>query len=208
MRHLTDLLVSRAALSEERKEQYYAILAHETERLQRLVESLLSFGRIEAGAYAWRLEPADACRLVRGVVEEFSREPRFHDRQILCETDEHLPPIQADRDALALAVANLLENAGKYSAPGTAIRVRALRAGDTVQISIEDEGAGIPAGEQEKLFDKFVRGSEARRLGIRGVGIGLALVKSVAEAHGGVVRLASQPGRGSTFTLVIPCHES
>ena len=208
MRHLTDLLVSRAAIGEERKEQYYGLLAHETERLHRLVESLLSFGRMQAGAYAWRLEPADACQLVLGVVEEFRREPQFMDREILCEAEDHLPQIQADREALSRAVANLLENAGKYSEPGTPILVLARRAGGSVQISVEDRGAGIPPEEQGKLFERFVRGAEARRAGIRGIGIGLALVKSVAEAHGGSVKLASEPGRGSTFTLVIPCHES
>jgi signal transduction histidine kinase len=106
------------------------------------------------------------------------------------------------------AVANLLDNAGKYSTPGTPIRLLARRAGHSVQISVEDQGAGIPPEEQGKLFEKFVRGAEARRSGIRGVGIGLALVKAIAEAHGGAVQIASEPGRGCKFTLEIPCHES
>jgi signal transduction histidine kinase len=73
---------------------------------------------------------------------------------------------------------------------------------------VEDRGAGIPASEREKIFSKFVRGEDAKRAGIRGVGIGLALVQRIIEAHGGSVRVESEPGRGSTFTLVIPCHES
>jgi signal transduction histidine kinase len=64
---------------------------------------------------------------------------------------------------------------------------------------------GIPAGERERIFQKFVRGADARQAGVRGVGIGLALVKRIVEAHGGTVRLESEPGHGSTFTLVLPC---
>jgi signal transduction histidine kinase len=208
MRHLTELLTSNSVPTEARKSQYYELLARETERLHRLVESLLSFGRMQAGSYAWRLEAADTGDLVRGVVEEFRREPQSRDREVVCEAEAGLPRIQADREALSRAVSNLLENAGKYSDPGTPIRVVARRSGGAVHISVEDHGAGIPPEEQAKVFERFVRGAEARRAGIRGIGVGLALVKSVAEAHGGSVLLRSEPGRGSTFTLVIPCHES
>ena len=207
MRHLTDLLVSRGVKSEERKTQYYELLAHETERLHRMVESLLSFGRIEADAYAWSLEPAEAGDLVCGVVEEFRRDPQAIGRQIVCEIEEGLPPIRADREALSRALWNLLENAGKYSPAGSPVRVFARRQGDAVLLSIEDEGPGIAPAEREKIFQKFMRGSGAKHAGIRGVGIGLALVQGIVEAHGGSVRLESEPGRGSTFTLVIPCPE-
>ena len=205
MRHLTDLLVSRSITSEERKTQYYELLANETERLHRMVESLLSFGRIEAGAYAWRLEPADTAGLVRGIVEEFRREPQARDRAVVCEVEAGLPQVRADREALTRAVWNLLENAAKYSPAGSPIRVFARRQGDSVLLAVEDEGAGIPPAEREKIFQKFVRGAEARQAGVRGVGIGLALVKRIVEAHGGSVRLESEPGRGSKFTLVLPC---
>ena len=208
MRHLTELLAANRVSSEERKAQYYQLLAHETERLHHMVESLLSFGRMQAGPSAWRLEPADTGELVRGVVEEFRRDPRSRGREVVCEAEDDLPPIRADREALSRAVSNLLENAAKYSEPGAPIRVLARRAGDWVHISVKDEGPGIPREEQKKLFERFVRGDEARRAGVRGIGVGLALVKSVAEAHGGSVRLASEPGRGSMFTLVIPSHES
>jgi signal transduction histidine kinase len=205
MRHLTDLLVSHSAISDERKRQYYELLAHETERLHRMVESLLSFGRIEVGAYAWRLEPSDAAELVRDIVEEFRREPQARDRLVTVEIEEGLPEIQADREALSRALWNLFENAAKYSAPGSPIRVFARRQEGSVLLAVEDEGAGIPPAEREKIFQRFVRGTEAKRAGVRGVGIGLALVKRIVEAHGGSVRLESELGRGSKFTLVLPC---
>ena len=208
MRHLTELLTANRVSSDERKAQYYGLLAQEAERLHRMVESLLSFGRMQAGRSAWRLEPADTGQLVRDVVGEFRREPQSGEREVVCEVEDNLPSLRADREALSRAVSNLLENAGKYSEPGAPIRVLVRRAGNSIHISVEDRGAGIPREEQKKLFDRFVRGDEARRAGVRGIGVGLALVKSVAEVHGGSVQLASEPGRGSTFTLVIPCHES
>jgi signal transduction histidine kinase len=206
MRHLTELLAAGSVPTDERKSQYYGLLLRETERLQRMVESLLNFGRMNAGAHAWRLAAADPGELVRGIVQDFRDHTPGHD--LVCEVEQGLPQIQADREALSRAVSNLLENAQKYSEPGTAIRVAARRDGATVRISVEDRGMGIPRDEQSKLFEQFARGAHAVRSGIRGIGIGLALVKSVAEAHGGAVLLESEPGRGSTFTLVIPCQES
>lgn len=205
MRHLTELLVSGSITSEERKTQYYELLANETERLHRMVESLLSFGRIEVGAYAWHLESADTTQLVEGLVEEFRRAPEARDRVVSCRIEKDVPPIQADREALSRALWNLLENAAKYSPAGSPIRVAARRQGGSVLLEVEDEGAGIPLAERERIFLKFVRGADVRQTGVRGVGIGLALVKHIAEAHGGTVRLASERGRGSTFTLVLPC---
>lgn len=207
MRHLTELLVGGKVSSEERKAQYYGLLAQEAHRLYRMVESLLSFGRMQAGASAWRLESADPRELLHAVVEEFRRDPQSQGREVACEADDNLPPIRADREALFRAVSNLLDNAGKYSDPGTPIRVSAKQEGGSISISVEDQGPGIPREEQKKLFDRFVRGDEARRSGARGIGVGLALVKSVVEAHGGSVKLSAEPGQGSTFTLMIPCEE-
>jgi signal transduction histidine kinase len=208
MRHLTDLLVSRGITSEERKTQYYELLAHETERLHRMVESLLSFGRIEAGAYAWQLEPADVGELTRGIVEEFRREPDAAGREIISDIAVPSPVARVDRESLSRALWNLVENAAKYSERGTSIRVFVRRHDASLLLGVEDQGAGIAFSEQTKIFQKFVRGAGAKREGIRGVGIGLALVQRIVEAHGGSVRVESEPGRGSTFTLVIPCLES
>ena len=207
MRHLTDLLVSRGVTSEERRTQYYGLLANETERLHRMVESLLSFGRIEGGAYAWQLKTADAGEWVNGILDEFRHESLAEGRNVVCDVEEGLPAILADRDALSRALWNLLENAAKYSEAGSEIRVFARRHGDTILIGVGDRGVGIPPNEHEKIFQKFVRGADAKRAGVRGVGIGLALVKRIVEAHGGTVQVESEPGRGSTFTLVLPCHE-
>ena len=133
------------------------------------------------------------------------RTPEAQDRVVSWQIEEALPPIQADREALSRAFWNLLENAAKYSPAGSPIRVTARRQGNSVLLAVEDQGAGIPGAERKRIFQKFERGAEAKRAGVRGVGIGLALVQRIVEAHGGTVRLESEPGQGSTFTLVLPC---
>ena len=206
MQHLLDLLITRGVRDEDRKSQYYGLLAGETDRLQRMVETLLSFGRVDAGAHVWKLEPLDVAGLVADVCTEFHNE--LGAGPLLTNVDEQLPPILGDREALTRALWNLLENAAKYSPGGSPIRVFAQRGGTTVVIGVEDRGIGIPVTEQQRVFQKFVRGDEAKRAGIRGVGVGLALVKRIAEAHGGSVHLASEVGSGSTFTVVLPVANS
>jgi two-component system phosphate regulon sensor histidine kinase PhoR len=202
MRHLLDLLMRRAVTDEGRKEHYYGLLAGETDRLQQMVETLLSFGRIDAGAQIWTLEPLQVGGLITEVADAFRG--AFGETPLITQLDAALPTIHGDRHALMRAIWNLLENAAKYSPDRSEVRLFAQRSGGTVVIGVEDHGIGIPVTERRRVFQKFVRGSEAKRAGIRGVGVGLTLVQRIAEAHGGSVRLTSEVGRGSTFMLVLP----
>jgi two-component system phosphate regulon sensor histidine kinase PhoR len=203
MRHLLDLLSSRP-VTEERRTHYYGLLTHETERLQRMVETLLTFGRVEAGAHTWSFQPVQTRTLLSSVLEEFGREPLAAGRSITTDVGADCDVVVADPEALSRAVWNLLENSAKYSAPGTPIRVVVTRAGKALHLDVTDEGVGIDPKDQQRIFGKFHRGDSATQSGIRGVGIGLALVRLIAEGHGGTVRVESAPGRGSTFTLVLP----
>ena len=127
MRHLTELLATNSVQDETRKTTYYHLLARQTERLHCMVESLLNYNRIQAGAYAWRLEPVPVDELVRTVVEDFRNESRAAGRTIGYESDTNLPLVDADREALGRAVSNLLENAVKYSDAGTRSRSQRAR---------------------------------------------------------------------------------
>jgi signal transduction histidine kinase len=204
MRHLLDLLATRGVTSGERRSHYYDLLSRETDRLRRMVESLLSFGRIEAGAHAWRLERVEVPRLVHDVIEEFHREPQARGRRIETAIPADLPPIVGDAEAVSRALWNLVENAAKYSPPEAPIAVFATLAGDRLLLGVTDRGAGIPPGERDLIFQKFVRGADATRMGVRGVGVGLALVKQIADVHRAQVRVESAPGAGSTFTIDFP----
>jgi signal transduction histidine kinase len=203
LRQFTDMLREHKNLSDERRDLCYEAQARSTARLTRLVESLLDFGRMEGGARIYHFEPVDCSELVRRIVEEFRNEGQssgFQFRLVAQDSAE----IDADGEALGRALWNLLDNAVKYSGGSREIEVEVGRAGPEVTIAVRDRGLGIPAHEQALIFRKFQRGDEAMRLGIKGTGIGLAMVNHIMKAHHGRVEVRSEPGQGSTFTLTLP----
>ena len=109
-----------------------------------------------------------------------------------------------DPEAIKQALANLMDNAIKYSGEGRRLAVAVRAEGGWVAIEVADEGIGIPAGETERIFEKFYRIGRSETQSSRGSGVGLALVKHIAEAHGGRVKVESRPGEGSCFTLYLP----
>jgi len=207
LRHLTDLLESGAILSEERRQLYYATMARETERLHRMVEGLLDFGRTEAGRREYSFEPADPIQLVESVIEEFQADIATTGRRIES-TVGRLPPsgrlVRVDREAISHAIRNLIDNAVKYSPEPSPVWVELDDSGKRVSIRVRDQGIGIAAGEQASIFEKFVRGSASRSLNVKGSGIGLAMSRHIVRAHGGDITVNSGVGRGSTFTILLP----
>jgi signal transduction histidine kinase len=204
LRQLSELLADGRVPSEQRRREYYEDLRHESERLHRLVENLLDFGRMEAGAREYRFELIDTADLVRRVAGEFAREVAERGYRADVSTEANLPGIRADGEALGRALWNLLDNAVKYSPNARVVWVDVGREGASVLISVRDEGLGIPPDEQGRIFDKFVRGTNATSAGIKGTGLGLAMVQRIVNAHGGDVRVTSETGLGSTFTIVLP----
>jgi signal transduction histidine kinase len=207
LRQLAELLSSGRVASDDRRRQYYGIMERESGRLHRLVEGLLDFGRMEAGALEFRWEQVTPSDLVRNVVSDFEAELGEGGHRIELNEDAELPPVRADSEALGRAVWNLLDNAVKYSPDSKTVRVGVSRHAGLVAIAVRDEGVGIPAAEQDAIFEKFIRGSGSDRRGTKGTGIGLAMVKHIIEAHGGEVRVESEVGEGSTFTILLPAEE-
>lgn len=204
LRQLSELLVSGRVESDEDRQEYYRALAQASERLHRLVEGLLTFGRLEAGEMPFRFEPLDAAEWLRSVVEEFKRDAGARGVGIDVHTDGSAPRLRADPAALGCVISNLLDNAVKYSPAGSPIRVELSRDDRRVVIRVRDQGLGISESEQELIFRRFVRGTAAKTAGIRGAGVGLAMARRIANAHGGDVTVDSRPGRGSTFTVLLP----
>ncbi len=207
LRQFNDLLAEEDGPTPEKRRRYYEGQTRATERLHRLVESLLDFARMEAGRRPYRFDRLDAGALARDVVEEFRLEAGGLGFAVTCGLDSAAYPVAADREALSRALWNLLDNAVKYSGASRAIEVEVRRADGVVSIGVRDHGIGIPAAEQKRIFQKFVRGEAARSGGIKGTGLGLAMVRHIVDAHGGTVEVRSAAGEGSAFTIALPAKE-
>jgi signal transduction histidine kinase len=202
LRQLSQMLLHGRVIREDRRQQYYGVLVRESERLHRLVETLLTFGRAEAGNARYRLESLDLAEVVRAVVEEFRQHAA--DFQLEMSIGAAPCPVTGERDLLSVALWNLLDNAAKYSPECRTIWITLSTTDTRVELSVRDRGVGIPREEQQRVFTRFVRGAHTDGSAVKGTGIGLALVRHAAQAHGGDVRLESEPGRGSTFTIELP----
>jgi signal transduction histidine kinase len=203
LRQVSELLVNDRIAGEPERRQSYEILFQASRRLQRLVESLLDFGRMEAAAFRYRFDPVDPRYLVDGVVQDF-RGQSAREHAVVVSHAAELPAIRADRDAIAMLLWNLLDNAVKYSPGRPAVWVETKAEGGMVCIAVRDEGCGIDRGEQDRVFEKFIRGAAAQKSHIQGTGIGLSIARHIARAHGGDIHLVSVPGQGSTFTITLP----
>ena len=203
--HIADLLATDRLSTVDQRRQSYEVLVRDTDRLRRLVEGLLDFGRFEARKAALRLETLDVAGLVRAVVSDFQGHVASAGFTVELAGASPEMLIRADREAIERALWNLLDNAVKYSPDCRTVWVALERRHERVSIHVRDHGLGIPLHEQSEIFDRFVRGAEATARRIRGTGIGLAMVRQTVRAHGGEVRVASEPGQGSTFTTVLPC---
>lgn len=204
LRQMSELLTDGRVPSEQRRQEYYQALRRESERLYRLVESLLDFGRMEAGARQYRFQLLETEPFFRGVVEEFAQEAGERGYHVEILQQDRLPRVRGDREALARALWNLLDNAVKYSPESKTIRAEATSENGQVTIRVSDKGLGIAPHEQKRIFKKFVRAASAEAAGAKGTGLGLTMVEHIVRAHGGKVRVESEPGVGSTFTVFLP----
>jgi len=202
----SSLLQTDVRWGEEDRRAFITDIDGEADRLTRLVSNLLDLSRIEAGAIRADKEWEDVGELVGRVTRRLA--PRFVDHPIVRDIPADLPPVRLDAVQMEQVLTNLLENAAKYSPAGTPITVAAYaerESADTValRLSVVDRGAGIPRSAQARIFDKFYRVAGAARHA-SGTGMGLAIVKGLVEANGGRVAVASAPGAGSTFTVILP----
>ena len=193
--------------SPEEGQKFLQTIAREADRLSQLVDNILDFARLESGRATFRLEVLDPGEVIREALETFRPRLDAEGFKVEVEIPEQLPAIRADGRALSHALLNLLDNAVKYSRQRREIRISAGARDGEVRISVADRGIGIAPGDQEKVFDKFVRLETGLVHDVKGAGLGLSLVNQIVRAHGGRVELVSTPGEGSTFTLVLPVAE-
>jgi signal transduction histidine kinase len=188
----------------ERAPEYYRIINSEARKLTRLINNLLDFSKIEAGLRKYQLEPTDLSAVARRVVDSLESQFRHNQFAVALRAPETPIAVKLDAEAAEQALENLLSNAMKYSPEHREIVVEVDTEGGYGVVRVRDRGIGIPPRLQRKIFQKFYRIQTDAGSGPQGTGLGLAIVDHVMRAHGGFVRVDSEAGRGSTFTLHFP----
>jgi signal transduction histidine kinase len=204
IRYLAELLQRGRVKEESQKQKYYESITDESERLSRLIENILDFSKIEAGMKEYAFEETDVAEMCRDVVSRFQEQVAPLDFTVESDIAGGLPSIFADKEAVARALFNLLDNAAKYSGDSRKIQFRAWIDQELIYLKVKDQGIGIKKEEQEKVFEKFYRSGDIHNSTIKGSGIGLTIVSHIATAHGGQVFLASEPGKGTEITIQLP----
>ena len=192
--------------STDRAQEYYRIINSEARKLTRLINNILDFSRIEAGLRRYKAEPADLAETTQRVLDSLDSQFRQNQFTVTFRAQAKLPPVLMDTEAAEQAIENLLSNAMKYSPENRNILVEVDAADGFGRVRVVDQGIGIPTRLQRKIFRKFYRVESDAGSGPQGCGLGLAIVDSVMRAQGGFVRVDSDPGHGSTFTLHFPIY--
>jgi signal transduction histidine kinase len=175
--------------------------ASESELLSHILENLLELSRSQAHRLTLQLEPLMLEDVVQKTIQVAKRYSSMH--QFVMDLPRTLPPLRADRIRLERILHNLVENAVKYS-PGGEVRVSARQDGNNLVIAVHDQGPGISPEDQAKLFQPFLRIRQTETDGIKGIGLGLIVCRSLVEAHGGRIWCESNPGQGTTFYFTLP----
>ena len=185
-------------------QEVLALLAQETARLSEMIERVLDWARIESGRKTYRRELMEVRSLVDATLSAFRAQRLNVPVQLSCELESPLPAVRVDRDAIAGALLNLMQNAFKYTGPEKKIAIRARSEPRGVAIDVVDNGPGIPARERKRIFERFYRVENLLTRQTEGSGLGLALAKRIVEAHGGRISLKTELGKGSCFTVHLP----
>jgi two-component system sensor histidine kinase KdpD len=200
---LTSLDDQAGALSGQDRNSLIQTAREEAERLNRLVGNLLSMSRIESGALYLHRQPEDLSDIVHNALELLGKQIARNPVRVDIASD--FPPVPVDFALIVQALINILDNAIKYSPPGSPIDITAGEDGTTAHLEISDRGIGIPLEELARVFDKFYR--IQRPEGVSGSGLGLSICKGIVEAHGGKIYAQTRPGGGTVFALELPLME-
>ena len=190
--------------TQEKKHEYYGIIRKESERLTALINNILDFSRIEAGRKEYDFRETDIAELVRNTLDSYRYQIEQQGFALEEQIDSSIPTVRVDREAIARALVNLVNNALKYSDNEKFLGVRLYRDKSVLKLEVSDRGIGIESHEQARIFEKFYRTCDPLVHNTKGSGLGLSLVRHITQAHGGDVEVESTPGRGSKFTLSLP----
>ncbi len=190
-------------LSKEQRE-YLGIIENESMRLSRMIKNVLDFSRIDRGIKEYHFEILTLNRLVEHVLNVFKQQLEQNGFQLEINLTDQDTTIRADEDAMISAFANLIANAIKYSPAEKYLAISTRIEDQHIHLGIKDKGLGIPAAEQNHVFNEFYRSSNKQVQSLSGLGLGLALVKNIIAAHQGEIKLESAPDQGTAFTIILP----
>ena len=190
--------------TQDKKHQYYRIIRKESERLTALINNILDFSRIEAGRKEYEFRETDIAELVRNTLDSYRYQVEQQGFSLEENIEGNLPTVYVDREAIARALVNLVNNALKYSSDEKFLGVKLYKDQGAVKLEVVDHGIGIERRDQTKIFEKFYRAGDPLVHNTKGSGLGLSLVQHITQAHGGDIEVESTPGRGSKFTLSLP----
>jgi signal transduction histidine kinase len=190
--------------TEEKKIEYYRIIRHESLRLNKMIDNILDFSKIEAGRKTYNFAAGDMAAVIQNVLSSYRYQIMNSGFDIQTTMQPDLPPVLIDRQAMAQAISNLLDNAIKYSGEVKRLSITTVTVGSDLSVEIADHGIGIPRAEQAKIFEKFYRVGNGLVHDVKGSGLGLSLVKHIVEAHKGTISVESDVGKGSRFTILLP----
>jgi two-component system phosphate regulon sensor histidine kinase PhoR len=203
VRMFSELLQSGRVENDEKRRQYLQIIVGESERLAALIENVLDFAKVERGRQAYHFSESNLGEVVTRAVDACRLRAEREHVEIALELAQNLAPVRVDERAIEIAVINLVDNAMKYAPDGGRIEVVVREAAGAFEIRVLDRGPGIALEDRKRIFERFVRGKATQGKQVRGSGIGLALVKHIAEAHGGRAWVEPNAPHGSVFVLSV-----
>jgi signal transduction histidine kinase len=195
------MLLQPASASKEQRDDLLEVIQQESRGLRRLLAEAIHLARIDAKRMKLECEPLRVDEILSAAIQSLGE--RLNGHEVIVEQGIDLASIFADRELTVQALKQLLDNASKYSPAGSAIRIAVREMDGLVSISVRDQGQGLTGLEQRRVFDKFYR-VRRDRSAVQGTGMGLAIAKEIAEAHGGSVTVESRFGEGSEFTITVP----
>jgi two-component system phosphate regulon sensor histidine kinase PhoR len=199
-----ETLLDGALEDPESSRRFLTIVATETDRMVNLVQDLLELSRLEGTDRAWHLVPLDLGGLARETADSYREIAQEADLSLHVEIGDYLPPIQGDATLLRQVIANLLDNAIKYTEPGGHVWLTLSGSDEALHLSVRDTGVGIPTKHLSRIFERFYRVDKGRCRKMGGTGLGLAIVKHIVEKHHGKITVESEYGDGTCFTVTLP----
>ncbi len=188
----------------EAQRHYLEVIHRETVRLSRLIRELLDLAQMEARKTVWELHPIEVSELINRVLFKLQPQLEQHRISVKVRIPSALPLMLANEDRMEQVLTNLIENAVRYSPPGKEVNITASSQDGVIQVTVADEGPGIPEEDLPHIWERFHRVEKSRSRSLGGTGLGLAIVKQIVEAHGGRVGVESTPNQGSAFSFWIP----